>query len=186
MNHLWDSSQYVKTSDLQATVADDLIEDLEIKPEEDVLDVGCGLGNITMNIASIACKGHVLGVDASPSMIEQAKENLLLHRLGNIRYQIMSATELQCNCQFDVVFSNSALHWVPQQEVALRSMHRCLKAKGRIGLQFPLIDSSHPMVKLVHETIHQLRLDEKYATWLSPWYVPESADSYVNLLEKIS
>ncbi len=76
MNRPWDSVQYARTSDLQASVAKELISDLAIRPDENVLDLGCGLGNLTMDIAAIASGGDVLGLDTSPSMIEQAKLNL--------------------------------------------------------------------------------------------------------------
>ena len=49
MNRPWDSVQYARTSDLQASVAKELISDLAIRPDENVLDLGCGLGNLTFN-----------------------------------------------------------------------------------------------------------------------------------------
>ena len=73
MNRSWDSIQYSKTSDFQANVAKELLSDLAIQPDENVLDFGCGIGNLTIKIAQMAYNGSVLGVDTSPSMIEQAK-----------------------------------------------------------------------------------------------------------------
>lgn len=184
-NHSWDSSQYTKTSDLQAAVAGDLIKDLRIKPNENVLDVGCGIGNITMEIAAIACNGYVVGIDDSSSMIDQAWKNLSFKDLSNISFQVMSATEMQFDSHFDVVFSNSVLHWVKNQEKALKSIYRCLKPEGRIGLQFPLLNGLHPMVSLVQDAMHSLEFDHKYAHWQFPWFVPESADAYGDLLKRV-
>ena len=92
-DHFWDSSQYAKTSDLQAAVADELIKNLQIKPDENVLDIGCGIGNITMDIASIACRGRVQGIDDSSLMIDQAIRNLSIKSLNNISFQVMSAED---------------------------------------------------------------------------------------------
>lgn len=184
--HSWNSSQYEKTSDLQAAVADDLIKNLAINPYDNVLDIGCGLGNITTKIASIAYKGQVLGIDDSPSMIDQAKEILMLKRLDNISFQVMNATELRCDDKFDVVFSNSVFHWIKQQEMVLYLIRRCLKPGGRIGLQFPLLDALHPMVRITQEAIDSLQLGQKYENWSFPWFVPESADVYADLLRQIS
>lgn len=186
LHHSWNSSQYEKTSELQAAVADDLIKNLEIKPDENVLDVGCGLGNITIKIASIAYKGYVLGIDDSSIMIDQAKENLMLKGLGNISFKVMSVTELQCNDRFDVILSNSVFHWIKQQEMVLHLIRRCLKPGGRIGLQFPLLNALHPMVKIIQEAIHSLQLGQKYEKWSFPWFVPESTNVYADLLRQIS
>ena len=182
MNDLWDTSQYARTSNLQAGVAANLIHDLEIKPHESVLDLGCGLGNLTMDIATIAKKGQVLGIDTSPSMIGQAQKNLLLRRLSNVKFQGISATELRADSQFDVVFSNSALHWIKDQEDTLQSVHRCLRSGGRIGFQFPILDSSHPLVALTQEAIHSLQLGGRYLACQFPWFVPESQHAYAGLL----
>lgn len=185
LHHSWNSAQYEKTSELQSAVAVDLIEDLQIKPYENVLDVGCGIGNITMKIASLAFNGQVLGIDASPPMIEKARENLRPSNAGTIRFQVMGAEELQFDKEFDVVFSNSVLHWIKKQDKALQSMRRCLKPGGRIGLQFPILNTSHPMVRLANKAIHALRLEHNYSDWVFPWYVPVSAAAYRDLLERI-
>jgi len=151
-------------------------------PNENVLDVGCGLGNLTMDIAEIAKGGLVLGIDTSPPMIEEAKKNLLSRRLSNVSFQQKRVTELQLDNLFDVVFSNSVLHWIKDQENTLQAIHRCLKAERRIGLQFPLLDTSHPLVALTQEAIHLLQLGCRYTAWQFPWFVPESSDAYADLL----
>ena len=181
-NHSWDSSQYTKTSDLQADVAGDLIKNLRIKHDECILDVGCGIGNISIEIAAIANNGYVVGIDDSSAMIDQACKNLSFKDLRNINFQVMSATEMKFYSHFDVVFSNSVLHWIKKQDMVLQSIYRCLKPGGRIGLQFPILNTSHPMVRLVEKAIHSLRLENKYTNWESPWYVPKSRDAYTDLL----
>ena len=183
--HSWNSNQYENTSDLQAAVADELINNLKIQPYENILDVGCGPGNITMNIASIAKKGRVLGIDDSSSMIAEAQKKQSLNKLVNISFRAISATELKIKKEFDVVLSNSVLHWVKNQDAALRAIYQSLKPRGRIGLQFPILDASHPMVSLVKETIHSLNFKDNYINWQFPWFVPESLDKYAEHLNQI-
>ncbi len=184
LNHSWNSSQYSKTSDLQAAVADELIKNLRIKPDEDILDVGCGIGNITMNIASIASKGRVQGIDNSSSMIKQANKKLLSGSLSNISFKVMNVIDLNFNRQFDVVFSNSVFHWIKNQEKILHAIHRSLKSEGRLGVQFPLLDESHPMISAVSAAISHLDLKHHYVNWEFPWFVPESANKYSELLNR--
>lgn len=186
MNRPWDSAQYARTSDLQASVAMELISDLAIMPDENVLDLGCGLGNLTMNIAAIACGGDVLGVDTSPAMIEQAKSNLQLQPLPNVRFRVASANDLRLDGHFDVVFSNSVFHWIKGQQQTLESIHRCLKVGGRVGIQFPLLDPTHPLVAVAQKAIKSLQLEQRYATWEFPWFIPESSHAYADLLQSLS
>lgn len=186
MNRPWDSAQYARTSDLQANVAKELISDLAIEPDENVLDLGCGLGNLTMDIAAIASGGDVLGVDTSPSMIEQAKSNLQLRPLPNVRFRVASANDVRLDGHFDVVFSNSVFHWIKGQHQTLESVHRCLKVGGRVGIQFPLLDATHPLVAVTQRAIQSLQLGQRYAMWEFPWFVPESSHAYANLLQSLS
>lgn len=112
MKHSWSGIQYARTSDLQADAAKELISNLAIKHDENVLDLGCGLGNLTMDIAAIAHDGDILGIDTSPSMIEQAQSNLQLRPLPNVKFQVASANDLHFDGYFDIVFSNSVFHWI--------------------------------------------------------------------------
>jgi len=186
MSRPWDSVQYARTSDLQASVAKQLISDLAIKPDDNVLDLGCGLGNLTMDIAAIATGGDVLGVDTSPSMIEQAKSNLQLRPLPNVGFRVASASDVCLDDHFDVVFSNSVFHWIKGQQQTLESVHRCLKNGGRVGIQFPLLDATHPLVAVTQKAIQSLQFGQRYTTWEFPWFVPESPHGYANLLQNLS
>lgn len=185
MNRFWDSGQYAQTSDLQANVAKELLSDLAIRPDENVLDLGCGLGNLTMEIAEIVYKGSVLGVDTSPSMIEQAELNLQLRQLPNVRFQVASADSLRSDGQFDVVFSNSVLHWIKGQQQTLQAIRRCLGVGGRVGFQFPLLDATHPLISVTQKAIQSLRFEHLYTNWDFPWFVPDSPDGYADLLRNL-
>lgn len=185
MNRSWDSVQYAQTCDLQAKVAKELLSDLAIQPDENVLDFGCGLGNLTMKIADIACKGSVLGVDTSPAMIDQAELNLQRRPLPNVRFQVASADRLRSSGQFDVVFSNSVLHWIKEQRQTLQAIRRCLNVGGRVGFQFPLLDAEHPLIALTQKAIQSLKLEQHYRNWDFPWFVPETPERYADLLRSL-
>lgn len=184
LNHSWNTFQYARTSDLQAAAAEDLLKNLEIKPDEIVLDVGCGIGNITMTIASITCRGSVVGIDNSSAMIDQANNNLLPNRLNNISFRVMSAMDLNFNKEFDVVISNSVFHWIKEQERVLQLIYRSIKPGGRIGIQFPILDASHPMIRMVNEAILRLNFRHIYEGQDFPWFVPESGDKYAELINQ--
>jgi trans-aconitate methyltransferase len=117
MNFDWDSSKYATISDLQAEVGQTLVDALQIKPNEKILDIGCGIGNLTIGLASQCNQGFVLGIDASPSMIHQAQ--MQSTGLANVEFHVLDAEHIQFQQEFDGVFSNSALHWLPEGEKVL-------------------------------------------------------------------
>lgn len=107
MTFNWDGSKYTSVSRLQAEIGESLIEALHIQSHESVLDIGCGVGNLTLKLAAMAEKGFVLGIDPSPSMLEKAREMASRHGLPNLDFQVMGAAEINFQARFDVVFSNS-------------------------------------------------------------------------------
>lgn len=182
MSRPWNSAEYARTSDLQASVAAELISSLAIRPHENVLDLGCGLGNLTFDLAASAPEGRVLGIDTSQSMIDQAKADVRRSQSPNVDFLVASVDGLHEDGRFDVVFSNSVLHWIKDQERTLRAIHRCLRPGGRLGLQFPLLDAGHPLMAVTWRAIRSLHLEKRYARWQFPWFVPESAEAYAGLL----
>ena len=75
-NYQWDADQYFRFSSSQEKWARETINKAKLKPFENVLDVGCGDGKSTAEIAKETLKGKVLGVDNSEAMIKLAKEKL--------------------------------------------------------------------------------------------------------------
>lgn len=182
----WNSTEYSKSAALQENAATELISALAVQSTEKVLDLGCGIGNLTLELGAIACQGEVVGVDTSPSMIEQAKRNLQATQLPNVRFLVASVIDLPTDATFDVVFSNSVLHWVNDQRQLLRAVRRLLSNNGRMGLQFPLLNADHPLISVSQKAIQTMGLESRYASWPFPWYVPESPSSYAHMLRELS
>jgi trans-aconitate methyltransferase len=143
MNFDWDASKYASISDLQAEMGQMLIDKLQFQTHYRILDIGCGVGNLTIELAFRCNQGSVLGIDASSSMIEQAKTQA--SDVSNIEFRVLDAEHIQFQQEFDVVFSNSALHWVSKSETILLAIRKALKPDGRIALQFPLLNDQHSL-----------------------------------------
>lgn len=184
MTFNWDASKYAALAGLQAEAGERLIKALRIQSHESVLDIGCGIGNLTLKLASLAGEGFVLGIDASPSMIGKAKELAGGSNCRNVEFQVTNITEAALQTQFDIVFSNSALHWVKDIQPALHTIRRALKPGGRIGLQFPLLAQTHPLVAITRKTIEELGFQSEYSSWEFPWFVPASSSEFADLLKK--
>jgi len=118
----WNASAYAATGRFVADLAGGVVELLAPRPGEAVLDLGCGDGALTEKIAAFGAV--VTGVDASPGMVAAA-------RARGLTVQQMSGDALPYNSEFDAVFSNAALHWMPDAEAVIASVFRALKPGGR-------------------------------------------------------
>jgi trans-aconitate 2-methyltransferase len=130
----WDGKGYEQISDLQRHLAQRTLAELTFAGDERLLDVGCGDGFITRAIAARLPEGSVVGIDASPRMIEAA-----LSRPDppgvSIRFEVGDVLSLPFVDEFDVVVSFNVLHWLVDQEAALSAIGRAVRPGGRVIVQ---------------------------------------------------
>jgi trans-aconitate methyltransferase len=131
----WNAADYSKSSPAQQQWAQELIEKLRFSGNERVLDIGCGDGRVTAAIAACVPQGWVTGIDNSPEMIQFAKEHYPNSIHKNLTFARMDACHLEFSEKFDVVFSNAALHWIPDHKPLLAAIARSLCPKGRLLIQ---------------------------------------------------
>ena len=120
----WNTEAYAANGRFVADLATGVVDLLSPQPGESILDLGCGDGALTEQLA--ATGATVTGVDASPTMVAAARQR-------NLIIDHHSATDLPYRNQFDAVFSNAALHWITAatQPAVLASVYRSLKPGGR-------------------------------------------------------
>lgn len=128
----WDPAAYAANSASQQAWARELIARLALRGDEHVLDVGCGDGKVTAELAAGLTRGSITGVDASSEMIRFAREQFPRDQFPNVDFQVMDARELRFNRRFDIVFSNAALHWVDDHQAFLRGAAAALRPGGRL------------------------------------------------------
>jgi trans-aconitate methyltransferase len=122
MQQTWDASLYAGNGRFVALLAGSLVEALQPKAGERILDLGCGDGFLTRRMGESGAT--MVGVDSSPQMIAAATE------LG-VDARFASGEELPFEHEFDAVFSNAALHWMSDQDAVLEGVYRALKPGGR-------------------------------------------------------
>lgn len=123
----WDPERYEGAHSFVWKYGTDLLSLLNAQPGERILDVGCGTGHLTAQIAEAA---DALGIDSSPAMIAQARQNY-----PKLRFELADIIRYQCSAPFDAVFSNAALHWVTDQHSAAKAISACLRPGGRLVLE---------------------------------------------------
>ena len=98
-----DAAEYFRRSSLQEAMAQEVLALLDLNGSERILDVGCGDGKITAQIASRASKGSVVGVDPSRDMISFARSHFGPATLPNLRFEVADAGQLPFKNEFDLV-----------------------------------------------------------------------------------
>ena len=131
----WDARAYHDRAAMQKWLADEALPVIGFEGSERVLDVGCGDGRITAEIAAHVPRGSVLGVDASSAMIAFAKAHAAGPAHPNLSFEVGDARKLGFHAAFDLVVSFNALHWVVEQAEALSGIHAALRPGGRAFLQ---------------------------------------------------
>ncbi len=128
----WDAKTYDRVSDPQFSWGIEVLDRLELKGDETVLDAGAGSGRVTARLLERLPAGRVIALDGSPAMIEQAKKNLGDERVSYVEQDL---AELALDVPVDVVFSTATFHWVTDHDNLFRRIHAVLRPGGRLHAQ---------------------------------------------------
>lgn len=140
----------------------DLLPLLEPQPGERILDLGCGTGHLTAQIAGAGA--DVIGIDHSPEMVAQARA-----AYPEFRFQQADAADFTFDTPFDAVFSNATLHWIPAQEAVIACVWRALKPGGRFVVEF---GGKGNVATLIGGLFDALRAFDQPVPSRLPWYFP--------------
>ena len=175
------ADNYGQLSSLQQSAGQVLIKKLKIRENEDILDLGCGLGQLTAEIRKIT-QGSIFGVDPAASMIQKAKQTYASQK---IQFSIQSAEEFQIPRQVDVIFCNSSFQWYSDPVQAIKRCFEVLKPGGRIGMQAPAKKRYCPLfLDAFERAVQDHRTPQSFRSFVSPWFFLESSEDYKTLFEE--
>ena len=179
----WKASEYARISALQQAMAEEVLSLLELQGSERILDVGCGNGKNTSEIAARVPHGSVVGVDSSAAMIDFAKTNYDAASHPNLEFAVADARHLSFGPEFDLVVSFNALHWIPEQTLPLKSIRSALKPDGRAQLRLVPKAERKSLENVIEETRLSLCWAEHFTTFHDP-YLHLTPEEYADLAER--
>ena len=174
----FDGEKYRKASTHQKEWGLDLIGDIGLVGDERILDLGCGDGSLSEQLANCVPAGEVVGIDASQGMIETASR---IER-ENLEFAQMDIDDLDWDGAFDLIFSNAALHWVTDHAKLLNNCYRALKPGGAIRFNFAAEGNCSHFFRVVRGVMAYPRFNGYFDTFEWPWFMP-SLEEYETLLE---
>lgn len=179
---LWDPEDYQKSSSEQQKWARELISKLNLKGNERILDIGCGDGKITAELAIQVPNGFVIGIDNSEEMILFAQKNFNSKNFPNLAFQYADATNLDFNSEFDVIVSFSCLHWVIDHLTVLKGIKKSLKPCGRLILQFGGKGNAVALLEVIGKVVSSEKWNRYFKDFIFPWRF-YGQEEYKHLLE---
>jgi trans-aconitate 2-methyltransferase len=152
-NYTWDAKDYAKNSANQFQWAKELIPKLKLQGNEALLDIGCGDGKITAELAKNLPQGKAVGIDSSSQMVNLAQSTFPKTDYPHLCFQVMDARKLVFKEEFDIVFSNAALHWIVDQKPVLQGVYRSLKPEGRLVFQMAGAGNAEDIIAILSELL---------------------------------
>lgn len=172
--HQWLPDSYDRKLGFVSGYGKDLIGLLEPAGHESILDLGCGTGDLTYEIAQ--CGASVTGMDSSRKMIEKAAA-----KFPGIRFILGDGQSFQTDAEYDAVFSNAALHWMKDAAQVAQGVWNALKPGGRLVAEFGGQGNVDTIIQAIGEVLAEdygINADDRH-----PWYFP-SIGEYSSLLEE--
>jgi len=167
-HYRWHAEEYVAYSSAQYEWAQELIHKLKLRGDETLLDMGCGDGKVSAEIAQCLSRGTVLGIDSSQEMIDSAKKNFPQVHFPNLTFKKVDIREIAFEDQFDVVFSNAALHWIQNHFSVLCRVQKSMKESGKLLFQMGGKKNAEEILSVLNEML----ASEKWKSYFQNFEFP--------------
>lgn len=164
----WDASTYHTVSNPHVSWGARVLDRLELRGDEEVLDAGCGTGRLTALLAERLPRGRVIALDRDAGMLERAREHLA--PFGDRVSFVQSALPALPLVQVDAIFSTATFHWVPDHPALFRSLCAALRPGGRLVAQCGGGANLARVIARIDAILAEPALAPAFAGFAAPWY----------------
>ncbi len=178
----WNPEQYLKFAQPRLRPALDLLARIEVSDPKHICDLGCGTGNVTKLLVERWPQASITGVDDSSSMLAQATKDM-----PAVQWLNQSVVDWKSDQPVDVIYSNAALHWLPNHETLFPDLMTNLDSGGVLAVQMPN-NFSAPSHTLIADTVRSRKWNGAFESLLAPDKIAPVADPdfYFSLLAPLT
>jgi trans-aconitate 2-methyltransferase len=174
----WDGASYDRISGVMEGLGLKVLSRLSLNGDETVLDAGCGSGRVTQALIERLPWGRAIGLDASPSMVQAARE-----RLGpEADLRVGDLLELELEQPVDAVFSTATFHWISDHERLFARLRTALRAGGQLVAQCGGEGNIDTLRGVANEVLARAPYAEHFREWRAPWHYAAPARTRERLL----
>ena len=170
---MWDPTQYERFKDERAQPFRDLASLIERRSHMRVIDLGCGTGELTRELHEQLAAEETVGIDSSEAMLLKSAS----FATDTLRFERGDIEDLVTDRPFNLVFSNAALHWIPDHESLFSRLLTLLSPNGQLAVQMPA-NHDHPSHRIAAELAPSFGLESRAVSVISP-------ERYAELLHRL-
>jgi len=167
----WDVDQYERFKTKRAQPFRDLAALIEPRPNMRIVDLGCGTGELTRELHEQFAASETIGIDSSESMLSKASP------AANLHFQLSDIASFESARPFDLIFSNAALHWLPDHEHLFSRLTSLVARNGQLAIQMPA-NHDHASHRIAAEVATSFGIEPRTVNILAP-------ESYAALLHRL-
>lgn len=162
----WDAASYDRVGSPMTEMAAAVLDRIEFRGDESVLDAGCGTGQVSELLLDLVPSGRVLAVDADVDMVGLAAQRLQ----GRAAVQQADLLELELEAPVDVIVSTATFHWVLDHDQLFASLFDALRPGGRLVAQCGGEGNIAKLRGVADEVADEADFQPHFAGWTAPWY----------------
>ncbi len=164
----WNATSYDRQSSPQLAMGRDVLDRLDLRGDERVLDAGCGTGRVTQLLVDRLPRGQVVAVDGSQAMVDQARERLG----GRVQAFAVDLLDLELDEPADAILSTATFHWIADHDRLFARLYAALRPGGKLAAQCGGAGNVANVQAAIDAVAHPA-----FAGWAGPWNFASPADT---------